>query len=173
MFRRVFIVASLLLLVCSITFAYPNTAKYNEQIINNPNIGYPVLKKGTTCAILVPNKFPLMTEVSFFYKDNILILGNISILQLNSDIPIDIKKVILLSDFRSVSISSKDHRRDTGLEYTTDHFMISPLLEGDLKALFKFPSTKIVLRLIDSADTQHDYFLDMDYIELIKKTLSL
>ena len=157
--------------LCSMVLAAPVAPTYAEQTLDNPIDGGFLLQKTATGAIAVPHNYPLVVQFSVYYQENEFYFGDISLLQFNKKPPVDIKQVILLSDFRTIELPDKDHKRDTGLEYTTDAFMIPSSLGGNLKGFFRLPSSKIVLRIIDNKNMLHDYFLDMDFIEQIKKTL--
>lgn len=172
MFRRICLLCLLCWLsFCSLLYASPIDPTYKETTLKNPYNNGVLLQKAATGAIIVPNNYPIVMEFDIYYQNESFYFGNISLLQFNKKPPINIKQILLLSDFRTIEISPENHKKDVGLDFTTDSFMLPPSLGNSLKGFFRAPSDKIVLRLLDEKNNPHDYFLEMNFVALMKKSI--
>ena len=126
-----------------------------------------------TKAIVVPNRLYTVIGVeSYKKKGEVDIIGAvIDFVQVNRE-TVNIKNIRLLSDYQNIPISTEGHKKEVGLEYTTDSFVFVLEEVRHVKSFFETPSTKYIIRITDDTNTIYDVFLDEDHIKYIIKTLT-
>ena len=171
MIRRIGALCLLLasLLVTS-TYAEPvsDTMGYTEYYRNDGTFC-----KLVTKAIVVPNRlYTIIGVESYKKRGEVDIIGAvIDFVQVNSE-TVNIKNIRLLSDYQNIPISTEGHKKEAGLEYTTDSFVFVLGEVRHVKSFFETPSTKYIIRITDDTNTIYDVFLDEEHIKYIIKTLT-
>mgnify|MGYP000019071088 FL=1 len=171
MFRRI---GAMCLLLASllVTSAYAesvsDTMGYTEYYKNNGTFC-----KLVTKAIVVPNRLYTIIGVESYKKmGEVDIIGAVvDFVQVNSK-TVNIKNIRLLSDYQNIPISTEGHKKEVGLEYTTDSFVFVLGEVRHVKSFFETPSTKYIIRITDDTNTIYDVFLDEEHIKYIIKTLT-
>ena len=155
------------------------TSAYAESV-ESDTMGYTEYYKndGTFCklvtkAIVVPNKLYTLIEVkSYKKKGEVDIIGGaFAFVQVNGE-TINIKSIRLLSDYQNIPISTKGHKKEVGLKYTTDSFVFVLEEVRHIKSFFETPSSQYIIRITDDTNTMYDVFLDEEHIKYIIKTLT-
>lgn len=154
------------------------TSAYAEPVSDTMGYTEYYRNDGTFCklvtkAIVVPDRlYTIIGVESYKKKGEVDIIGAvIDFVQVNSE-TVNIKNIRLLSDYQNIPISTEGHKKEAGLEYTTDSFVFVLGEVRHVKSFFETPSTKYIIRITDDTNTIYDVFLDEEHIKYIIKTLT-
>ena len=154
------------------------TSAYAEPVSDTMGYMEYYRNDGTFCklvtkAIVVPDRlYTIIGVESYKKKGEVDIIGAvIDFVQVNSE-TVNIKNIRLLSDYQNIPISTEGHKKEAGLEYTTDSFVFVLGEVRHVKSFFETPSTKYIIRITDDTNTIYDVFLDEEHIKYIIKTLT-